>query len=156
MSRRGYKGIGMYEPKTMDNLSMLMRSATCFNADFIFTIGNRYKDKAPDTTRAFRHIPLYFYEDIPDFLAHLPENSSLVSVEITPDARPLESLIHPERAVYLLGGEDRTLPVDLLSVSDFICRIDTARCLNVAVAGSVVLYDREQKTVYNKAVGGVE
>ena len=39
---RGYFGIGIENAKSRKNVGNLFRSAMNFNADFIFTIGDRY------------------------------------------------------------------------------------------------------------------
>lgn len=144
--KRGYYGIGMFEPKTLDNFGGIMRSAHAFGADFVFTIGNRYIKEATDTTKAERHLPLFHYNDWSDFLEHLPKDTDIVAVEITEKATSLEEYHHPERAVYLLGGEDRTLPPEVLKDCTTVKKINTSLCLNVASCATVVMYDREAKS----------
>lgn len=118
---------------------------TNFGADFIFTIGKRYKKQASDTTKAERHIPLYEYESFDDFKAHLPKGCQIVFVEQAEGARNLEEMNHPETACYVLGAEDNGVPEDLM-VGHQKVYIDTPMCLNVAVAGSIVLFHRHTKT----------
>ncbi len=141
----GYFGIGIWQPKFEENLGMLFRSAHAFGADFVFTIGNRYKRDYVNTTKFERHIPLYFYEDFADFKAHLPNGAQTIGIELTDQAVPLETFKHPKQAVYLLGGEDRTLPPEITDQLDTVCKFNTPICTNVAVAGSVTLYDRHAK-----------
>jgi len=142
--KRGYFAIGMYQPKTETNLGTLWRSAHNFGADFIFTIGNRYKKMNSDTTKAERHIPLYNYTDWNDFVNHLPVDSNMVFVEQATGARNLKNINHPERAIYILGAEDMGIPEELMGGYQKVF-IDTPMCLNVAVAGSIVMYDRQSK-----------
>lgn len=145
--KRGYFGIGMFEPKTIDNLGGLVRSAYCFGADFVFTIGNRYHKQPTDTADATRHMPLFHYTDMEDFVAHAPD-VDIVGIEIVEGAKNLEDYkLHPERAMYILGGEDRTLPESVLQHCQSIRKIDTRYCLNVASAATVVMYDRNLKQV---------
>lgn len=59
--KRGYFGIGVYHPKNVINIGTLWRSANCFGADFLFTIGHRYKHQGSDTLKTYRHIPLYLF-----------------------------------------------------------------------------------------------
>lgn len=145
--KKGYFGIGVWEPKFEDNLGMLFRSAHAFGADFVFTIGHRYKRDYVNTSKFERHIPLYHYVDFEDFKSHLPHAAQTVGIELTDEATPLESFAHPKQSVYLLGGEDRTLPPEITSQLDSVCKFNTSLCTNVAVAGSIVLYDREAKAV---------
>lgn len=140
-----YCGIGMEHPKTADNLGTLWRSAVCFGASFIFTIGDRYHKQASDTVKSWRHVPYFRYTDLDDFHAHLPYDCVPVGVEITDLAKPLETYQHPRNAVYLLGPEDGGLSRSALLLCHEVINIDTTYCLNVASAGTVVLYDRQAK-----------
>lgn len=144
---RGYFGIGVYHPKTTENIGTLWRSASNFGADFIFTIGKRYRRQASDTLKTDRHIPLYEYESFDDFKKHLPKVCRIVCIEKCEGAKNIKEAIHPEAAVYLLGAEDYGIPDDLLIGHQKVF-IDTPMCLNVAVAGSIVMYDRKNKHGY--------
>ena len=137
-------GIGIYHPKTTENIGTLWRSAHNFGADFILTIGKRYKKQASDTTKAERHIPLYEYSSFEDFRNHLPKGCNLVFVEQTVGAKNLREVAHPEAAAYILGAEDYGVPEELMRGYQKVF-IGTPLCLNVAVAGSIVLYDRQSK-----------
>ena len=141
---RGYFGIGVYNLKTGMNLGTLWRSAFNFGASFIFTIGRRYKKRASDTIKAIRHIPLYEYPTYEDFYKSIPKNCVLVIVEQTKEAKNLKDFTHPERAVYLLGAEDNGLPERIMEGHSKVF-INTPMCLNVAVAGSIIMYDRSIK-----------
>lgn len=142
---RGYCGIGIQHPKFSLNVGGLWRAAFCFGADFMFCIGEPRRKQREDTVKAARHVPLYLYADNADFLHHLPVGIELVGVEIRQDARDLRGFRHPERAAYLLGPEDGSLPEELIAHCNAIVQIATRRCLNVAQAGSIVLYDRAAK-----------
>lgn len=50
-----------------------------------------------------------------------------------------------KRAIYLLGAEDTGIPDNILNDCDSIVQLPGNYCLNVAVAGSIVLYDRNSK-----------
>lgn len=142
---RGYFGIGIENSKKEVNIGTLWRSAYCFEASFIFTIGARYEHQSSDTTKAWRHLPLFTYRDEDDFWGHIPHDIEIVGIELTEDAKPLKEFAHPERALYILGPEDGNLSKRLQSLSSHIISIDSKRCLNVAVAGSIVMYDRSIK-----------
>jgi len=53
----------------------------------------------------------------------------------------LHTFVHPEQAVYLLGAEDDGLPESVLRDIP-VLEAPSEWCLNVATAGSLVLYDR--------------
>lgn len=142
---RGYFGIGIERSKTEANVGTLWRSAFALGASFVFTIGRRYPRQSSDTTESWRHIPLLEYADVDDFRAHIPYDCQVVGVEITPDAKALETFTHPQRAIYLLGPEDGSLSARAAELCQHVVRFDSAYCLNVAVAGTVVMYDRNAK-----------
>lgn len=142
---RGYFGIGIENAKTEFNVGTLWRTAQSLGASYIFTVGRRYSRQASDTTDASKHIPLYHFASFDAFYAHIPYNCMLVGIEITPLARPIDYFTHPERAVYLLGAEDHGLSKRAMSKCHAIVTIPGKYCLNVAVAGSIVMYDRLSK-----------
>ena len=65
-------------------------------------------------------------------------------------ARDLGTYCHPERAIYLLGGEDKTISEEAQQICTSIVKFNSKFCLNVAVAGSIVLYDRSTKETNQK------
>ena len=142
---RGYFAIGIYRPKFEDNVGTLWRSAYSFGASYVFTIEGRYKRQPTDTCRADRHLPLFQYAHLLEFSANLPEGAEVVAVELAEAAVDLETFSHPGRAIYLLGPEDGSLPDEVLRVCHHIVRFAGRFCLNVAVAGSIAMYDRQCK-----------
>lgn len=148
-AQRGYFGIGIENTKTGANVGTLWRSAYLFGASFIFTIGHRYRFQSSDTVKAWRSIPLFPYESFEDFHSSIPRDCRVVGVELTPDARPLEQFIHPERVIYLLGAEDNGLTKEALEycrTSGGIVILPGDFSMNVAAAGSIVMYDRHAKS----------
>lgn len=142
--KRGYYGIGVYHPKTTENIGTLWRSAHNFGADFIFTIGKRYKKQASDTTKASRHIPLFEYESFEDFKSHLPNGCQVVFIEQADGSKDLKNFSHPETCAYVLGAEDYGVPEEIMRGHQKV-QIESPMCLNVAVAGSIVVFDRNNK-----------
>jgi len=135
-------GIGIQNGKTPENLGVLWRSAQNLGASFIFTIGNRYAKQACDTHDAVKSIPYYHYNTFDDFYKNLPKGARLVGVELIKDAVDLETFHHPRRCVYLLGAEDHGLSKKAIDQSHFLVKFNSTLSLNVAVAGSIILYDR--------------
>ena len=72
----------------------------------------------------------------------MPRDCRLVGVELTDDAVELPSFRHPSRAAYVLGRERGSLSGEMLARCEFVVRIPTAFCINVATAGAIVMYDR--------------
>ena len=141
--RRGYFGIGIENSKTPSNIGTLWRSAFTFGAAFIFTIGSRYAPQASDTVKAWKHVPLFRYEDLDAFWEALPRDCPVVGAEQDERAKPLEAFSHPERAIYLLGAEDHGLSREARKRCHALVQIESRFCLNVAVAGSIVLWHRD-------------
>jgi tRNA G18 (ribose-2'-O)-methylase SpoU len=139
---RGFFGVAVYQPKNKINIGTLWRTANVLGADFIATIGQRYKHQASDTYCTPRHIPLFEYKDADDFYSHLPYGCQLVGVEMLKEANLLENFKHPTSCVYLLGAEDNGLPSHVVEKCHHLVKLRGERSLNVATAGSIVLYSR--------------
>lgn len=139
---RGYFGIGIYHSKKQVNIGTLMRSAYIFGASFIFTIGRQYTYQASDTTKSWRHVPLWHYNDIDHFLRCIPRECTIVGIE--QGGTNLGEFRHPERAIYLLGAEDHGLSNDAIAACSTLISIPSVQpvSLNVSVAGSIAIADR--------------
>ena len=72
----------------------------------------------------------------------LPQGCRLVGVELLDEAIDLPSFRHPLQAAYVLGPERGSLSPALLERCDHVVRIPTSFCVNVAMAGAIVMYDR--------------
>ncbi len=143
---RGFWGIGIFHPKTDVNIGTLLRTAFVYGAQYVFTVGKRYHKQASDTTNTMNHVPLFEYKTIKECVDHLPRETMLVGVELSEEARDLRPFCHPERAAYLLGAEDHGIPPRVLERCHAVVQIPGGeKCLNVSVAGSLVIYDRWSK-----------
>lgn len=120
----------------------MFRTAHILGASFLFLIGQRFKRQTSDTAISWSSIPTYSYDGFDDFYNNLPYNCPLVGVELTETAIPLEAFKHPKRAVYLLGAEDHGLTQDALQRCHSLIKLRGTDSMNVAVAGSIVLYHR--------------
>jgi tRNA G18 (ribose-2'-O)-methylase SpoU len=147
MSQRGFFGVGIVNGKTEANIGTLWRSATLYQASFIFTVGRRYHRQASDTPNTPMHTPLFEFADMDALLAHLPYGCPLVGVELDPRATLLREFRHPDRACYLLGAEDHGLPPKILDRCHSLIQIPTPGpgSMNVSTAGSLVMDDRTFK-----------
>lgn len=140
---RGYFGIGVEGISKPMNLGALMRTAHAFDARFVFTIAAAIDARAArqaDTSAALQNLPFHEYESVADFA--LPKDCQLVGIEFLEEAVDLPSFRHPPRAAYVLGAERGNLSPELLARCDFVVKIPTRFCVNVAMAGALVLYDR--------------
>jgi tRNA G18 (ribose-2'-O)-methylase SpoU len=143
---RGYFGIGILHTKTEANVGTLWRSAYLYGAAFIFTIGRRYKAQCSDTPKTPRHIPLYEYDTIEEL--RIPHDCPLIGIELAESAIALPEFKHPERAIYLLGAEDHGLTKEAIDRCHQLVQIPSLQpqSLNVASAGTVLMYDRFVKS----------
>lgn len=137
-----YFGIGIQNGKTPENLGVLWRTAQNLGATFIFTIGNRYAKQACDTHDAVKAIPYFHYDTFDAFFENLPKGARLVGVELDEKASDLETFEHPRRCVYLLGAEDHGLSSKVIDRCHHLVKFKSEKSLNVAVAGSIIMYDR--------------
>lgn len=144
---RGYFAVGIYHPKKEVNIGSLWRTANILGAAFIFTVGRRYSPQTSDTVKSWRHVPLFNFDTLDALWGALPYSCPLVGVELNESAVPIERFLHPERAVYLLGAEDHGLPPDVMKRCHHLVRLQGGISMNVAIAGSIVLYDRVSKAV---------
>jgi len=92
--------------------------------------------------KSWRHIPTFTYDTFDEFYGNLPYDCRLVGIELVDTATPLECFEHPDRACYLLGAEDHGLTSEALRRCHVLLKLRGERSMNVAVAGSIVLYHR--------------
>lgn len=140
---RGYFGIGVQEISKEQNVGNLLRSAHSFGASFFFSISPAVDIKAmrvSDTADSFDHLPYYQYENVGEL--EMPKGCALVGIELTEDSIDLPSFRHPTRAAYVLGPEMGSLSNDLVKRCDHVIKIPMKFCVNVGVAGAIVMYDR--------------
>ena len=140
---RGYFGIGVEGLNKAMNAGSLFRTAHAFGAGFLFTVGASYdtrKGGKADTSDAPGSLPLYSFDRLEDM--RLPEDCTLVGVEISEGAVELPSFRHPRCAAYILGGERGGLSKELIGLCDDVVQFPTLFSVNLAIAGAIVMYDR--------------
>jgi tRNA G18 (ribose-2'-O)-methylase SpoU len=144
-SNLGFFGIGIWHSKNALNLGSLWRTADIMGASFVFTIGRRYREQASDTLRSVRRIPLWHFGSVSDLVDHLPHSCPLIGIELDARAKDLSDFVHPDRAAYLLGAEDYGLTQTEMNQCHALVKMPGASSMNVACAGSIVVYDRIAK-----------
>ena len=141
-----YFAIGIYKPKTSHNIGSLWRTAYILGAQYIFLIDKRYKRQGSDVLNTWSRIPLFQFNNFEEFYSAIPYNSQLVGVELDDRADELKEFEHPRRGIYLLGAEDGGLPSEYRERCHHLVKLPGNYSMNVAVTGSIVLYDRLTKT----------
>jgi tRNA G18 (ribose-2'-O)-methylase SpoU len=140
---RGYFGIGVEDISKPHNAGNLMRSAHAFGASFFFAIApdiDFHGLRQSDTSEAAFHMP--FYQVPTPAALELPLGCKLVGIEFLPEAEDLPSFRHPIQAAYVFGPEKGSLSPGILTRCDEVVKIPTKFCVNVGVAGALVMYDR--------------
>lgn len=109
---RGYAVVALDHPKFGGNIGAAMRAAFCYDARLVVIAGQRFRREQPDTPQAWRHIPTL---EVAEVMDALPYDCIPVAVDLLPGATPLPKFVHPERAFYIFGAEDRTLDHEIVS-----------------------------------------
>jgi len=141
---KGYFGIGIEGASKPMNMGNLVRSGHAFGASFIFTVNAHYKvrEARSDTSKTQKSVPWYDWDSCADMF--LPKACQLVGVELTDEAVDLPSFTHPRCAAYVMGPERGDLSPEMREKCAHIIRIPTRFCVNVQIAGAIVMYDRVQ------------
>lgn len=143
MQTRGWFGVVLYRPKTSTNVGSLIRTADILGVSMLVTIGARYHKQASDTYSTTKRVPLLHFDDWETFKRFRPHDCPLVGAELVDYAVDIRRFHHPERALYVMGAEDDGLPPAVLRDCQHVVRLAGSRSMNVAVAGSIILYHRE-------------
>ncbi|RZR09965.1 TrmH family RNA methyltransferase [Vibrio vulnificus] len=139
--------IGLHNPKSPTNVGAVMRAAGCYNATQVRYNGTRYSRAArfqTDTQNSHERIDLVEMEDL---TASLDGDVEIVCVELVVGATALPHFVHPEKAIYLFGPEDGSLPQEMVDKAHHVVYIPTHGCMNLAATVNVVMYDRLAKTL---------
>lgn len=140
---RGYFGVGVEGISKEYNVGNLVRSAHSFGASFFFSVAPDVDIRAmrvSDTADSFDHMPYHQYESVAEM--QLPQDCTLVGVEFIEESIDLPSFRHPTRAAYVLGPEMGSLSDEMVERCDHVVKIPMKFCINVGVAGALIMYDR--------------
>jgi tRNA G18 (ribose-2'-O)-methylase SpoU len=139
---RGYFAIGVENVSKPMNVGNLVRSAHAFGASFAFTVAAAFDPTEVDsnTSEAQGQMPFYRFASVAEM--RLPEECTLVGIELDDRAVELPSFRHPRCAAYVLGQERGGLSAGMIERCEFLVRIPTQFSLNLATAGAIVMYDR--------------
>ncbi|MGL5109383.1 MAG: TrmH family RNA methyltransferase, partial [Vibrio ordalii] len=96
-----------------------------------------------DTKNIQSKIPLTAMVEITE---DLPSEMKIVCVELAEGATPLPEFIHPEKALYVFGPEDGSIPQEIVNQASEVVYVPTVGCMNLAASVNVLLYDRLAKS----------
>ncbi len=143
---RGYASIAVNSPKNIANIGGILRAAGNYNAALVVLGNVRVSVRScADTMKVYRHIPVVRVDDV---LKAIPFDCIPIAVDLIDGATPLPEYKHPERAFYIFGAEDQTLGAKITDRCRDIIFVPTNRCMNLAAAVNVVLYDRMAKNYF--------
>jgi len=142
---KGYACIGLFNPKTPENVGSVMRASGCYGVHSVFYTGKRYdfaKQFCTDTNKKHLDIPLISVEDLQSIV---PLDCVPVAVELAEGAKSLVDYKHPPRAFYIFGPEDNSLKKEITEFCRDTIYVPTNGCMNLAATVNVILYDRLAK-----------
>lgn len=149
----GFACVGLFRPKTGENVGAVMRAAHCYRVAQVNIEGARKNalQHCTNTPMAHRHTPTFIVGDVLDYV---PFDTQIVAVDLIDGAVDLPSFQHPKRAMYLFGPEDGSLGRRHAERAQHVVYVPTRNCMNLAATVNVVLYDRMAKALARK--GGAE
>ncbi len=142
----GFACIGLFNPKSPENVGVILRAAGCYDVNSVFYTGKRYaraRDFVTDTKKVHQKIPLIGVDDLKEVI---PFGARTVAIELIEGAKPLMDYQHPKNAFYVFGPEDGSLNKEVVDWCDDVIYIPTIGCMNLAATVNVVLYDRMAKS----------
>ncbi len=149
--RRGLRPLSLaaWNISKEHNVGSLVRTAHAVAATEVVLVGSRvWNVEAARTAELYTDI-LHLPDDPQVFLDHLEAgNWNLVAVELDPRSVNLFEARYPERPCFLLGAELGGVPPELLDAASIVVQIPQwglVPSLNLAVAGSIVVYDHLAK-----------
>ncbi len=142
--------IVLVNPKFAHNVGMTVRLASCYGFKQVWFTGERVRLEIEAKRRVPREERMRGYRDVEMIsfdrpLEVFPPGVVPVAVEMRPGSERLDVFEHPDRAVYVFGPEDGSVPQPMLAQCHRFVVIPTRHCLNLATAVSTVLYDRAVK-----------
>lgn len=137
-------------PKYAHNVGAVIRAASCYDISQVWYTGVRVALDLERRTRIPREERMKGYGKVSLMNSDYPfdafdKSVVPIAVEINPSAEPLATFVHPEKAVYVFGPEDGSIPSSMYRHCHRFIIIPTAHCLNLSVAVATVLYDRKAK-----------
>ena len=149
-ARRGMANVVLLRPKTTHNVGTAMRSCHIFGVKSLQIVGGRYKKQSSDVSNFEKRTPLFVSDEL-----SIPFGCVPVGIEIVEGSISLERYQHPRQALYIFGPEDGSISRGVLGQCRDIVSIPGESCLNLAMAVSIVLYDREAKRLRQQGADDV-
>lgn len=151
-----FPAIIMHDPRDPFNVGAAVRAASCFGLSQVWVTGRRCAEKVWSQKRIPREERMKGFKDVDILLDDEPlkyfDEAVPVAIELLPNSENLLTFEHPEKAVYLFGPEDGSVPHSVRGLCHRRVFIPTKHCTNLAAAIYLVLYDRLLKQHLTGAV----
>jgi tRNA(Leu) C34 or U34 (ribose-2'-O)-methylase TrmL len=139
--------IAMVNPKYAHNVGAAIRAASCFGAHQVWYTGNRVPMDLGKKKRLPREERMKGHQDVEliqfdYFFDEFGSDVVPVAVELRKDSELLSQFDHPEKALYVFGPEDGSIPSVYVRHCHRFVVIPTRHCVNLAAAVYIMLYDR--------------
>lgn len=144
--------VALWNPKYAFNVAQAIRIASCYGVPQVWFNGSRVPLEGSKKERLPREERMKGYKNVDIchgkyFFDAFPKDVTPVAVELTPSSENLMYFEHPEKAVYVFGPEDGSLPKVARMHCHRVIQIPTNHCLNLSMAVGTSLYDRHYKRV---------
>lgn len=150
--------VALVNPRFPHNVGAAVRAASCFGVGQVWFTGDRMSLDLEKRKRLPREERMKGYKDVElrqfdHVFDQFPADTVPVAIELRPNAESLPSFVHPEKALYIFGPEDGSIPQVMLRNCHRFVVIPTRHCVNLAAAVYLVLYDRQTKMSPELTIG---
>lgn len=124
------------------NMGTIIRSANAFGVRHVHIIGRKQWNKR-GAMMTDKYLHVHHYPTIEEFLPAIVQKT-LIAVDNTEGAIPIETTDLPDNAVLLFGAEGPGIRPELLQHADKtveITQLGSTRSLNVGVAAGIAMYE---------------
>lgn len=127
------------------NIGTLVRTALAFGIDQVILSKqcvDLYNDKLLRAMQGAHFHISCIYRDLQEVIPLLKQNGVSVIGSALENAQPIDTLMKTDQMAFILGNEGNGMNKEVLSLCDDIAYIpiSTIESLNVAVAGSIMMY----------------